>query len=103
MTRLLAELVENRIETRILEFMGNDRSTQPGITSGQTKPFKVAVVAGGNNARPSRTHRARKFIPANKIDQPPVILRGHARTPKQIDHGAGKLFIGTAGDSRAFR
>ena len=103
MARLLAQSLKDRLELRVHEFPRDDGRDKPRITGRETEPFEIAVMAGGDDAWPRRPDGTGEFIPTFKLNQPAIILPVDARVPKEIDHRAGKLLVGLAGDPGALR
>jgi hypothetical protein len=101
-TRLLSELIKDRIEQRIFEFLGNDRRDQTGIGGGEAEPLEVAVMTSGNNARSSRSHRASEFIPAFEFNKLAPVGSVDPRIPEQIEHCACELLLRFSRDPFAF-
>ena len=100
---LFAQALEDPVEERVLEFLGNDRCHQPAITRGKTEPFKVPVMTSRDNARTGRANGAGKLLPTDKLNVLRPVLGVDPRVPKEIDHGAGKLLIRLARDPGALR
>ena len=91
MTRLLAQLFENRIEQRVFEFLRDDRAFQIQETTGETKPFKVAVVIAGDDHTALWSGAARSFLKILPLDVPREIFPCQARAPQQIDHSPREM------------
>src|SRR5690349_12287434 len=101
MARLLAQPFKDRLELRVHEFPRDDRRDEARVTGRETEPFEVAVMAGGDDAWSRWPDGTGEFIPTFKLNQPAIILPVDAWVPKEIDHRAGKLLVGLAGDPGA--
>src|SRR4029077_9933024 len=100
MTRLLAQMFENRIQQRVFELLRNDRALKIQITAGLTEPLKIAVMIAGDEDAALRAITLR-FFKIFQLDIFGEILGREARAPQKIEHCAREMLKRFADDSFA--
>ena len=96
-TGMRAQLREDRIEQRILEFLSQRHSAKSAQAQDQRAPFEISVVEGGKDDPAPRTNVGENFIETDNFHPFAEVRLRHAGGPKQIEHRARQ----TAGKTRA--
>ena len=95
MAGLFAPTPENRIKSRILEFLGYNHGWPSKKSAAQTEPFEIAIVIADNNY----ALLAPSFRKSLKFDVASEVFRREPRAPHQVEHGLGKMLIGFTNDA----
>ena len=93
--------LKDRVEQRVLELLGDDRTGHASVAASHAQPFEIAVMVSRHDETALWSSATRDFIEILQLDEAGKIFAREARTPEEIKHGPGEMLKRFAGDFAA--
>src|SRR6186713_2344641 len=88
---LLAQLLEEAIEVRILEFLCRDIAGITEPAGRQSQPLEVAIVKRSDDAAVGGSDVGDGALDILELDVFPEVFLGQPWTPEEVEHGPGEM------------